>query len=150
MYIIVHTCDAILLMLFTVVDKSSANNINPTVQDALFLTAVLNSCINPLVYGGFYIKSLRKNRSSGVQNYSTHCTSNAGANRHGYGHGYGSNSIDKQQQTPRYKRNDSYEEKKEHRNNLKRNNSESCKSDAKRKEKAGECKEFQVVVTDYS
>ena len=51
--------------------------------------------------------------------------------------------IDKQQQTPRYKRNDSYEEKKEYRNNLKRNNSESCKSDAKRKEKAGECKELR-------
>ena len=99
-------------------DKSSANNINPTVQDALFLTAVLNSCINPLVYGGFYIKSLRKSRNTGAQNYSTHCNSTAGAPRFANNHGHGSNSIDKQQQTPRYKRKGSYEEQKEYRNNL--------------------------------
>jgi hypothetical protein len=29
-------------------------------QDALFLTAVFNSCLNPLVYGGFYFKALTR------------------------------------------------------------------------------------------
>ena len=120
-------------------------------QDALFLTAVLNSCINPLVYGGFYIKSLRRNQPSGGQNYSTHCMSTTvGANRYNNSHGPRSDSIDKQQQTPKYKRDGSYKEQREHRNYLKRNNSENCNSDSKKKEKSGECKEFQVVVTDYS
>jgi len=32
----------------------------PEVQDALFLTAVFNSCLNPLVYGGFYFKALTR------------------------------------------------------------------------------------------
>ena len=31
-------------------------DVSPEVQDALFLTAVFNSCINPLVYGGFYFR----------------------------------------------------------------------------------------------
>jgi len=29
------------------------------VQDALFLTAVFNSCLNPLVYGGFYFRYVK-------------------------------------------------------------------------------------------
>ena len=32
------------------------NDVSPEVQDVLFLTAVFNSCINPLVYGGFYFR----------------------------------------------------------------------------------------------
>ena len=35
------------------------NDVAPEVQDALFLTAVFNSCINPLVYGGFYFRSVQ-------------------------------------------------------------------------------------------
>ena len=34
--------------------------LNIIFQDALFLTAVFNSCLNPLVYGGFYFKALTR------------------------------------------------------------------------------------------
>ena len=36
---------------------------SPIVQDVLFLLAYLNSCLNPVVYGGFYFKNFRKSRS---------------------------------------------------------------------------------------
>ena len=42
---------------------SLMNSLQPFVfffQDALFLTAVFNSCLNPLVYGGFYFKALTR------------------------------------------------------------------------------------------
>ena len=102
------------------------------------------------MYGGFYIKKLRKGSNPGGQQYSTHCTSTVGATRYTNNHLPGSDITDKQQQTPRYKRGDSYKEQKETRNFLKRNNSDNSPSDVKRKEKVVECKEFQVVVTEYS
>jgi len=40
-------------------DATSASSVPAIVQDGLFFTAVFNSCINPLVYGSFYFKSLK-------------------------------------------------------------------------------------------
>ena len=36
------------------IDKESAGQIPGSVQDILYLTAVLNSCINPFIYGVYY------------------------------------------------------------------------------------------------
>ena len=36
------------------IDKISARKVPPIVQDLLYMTAVLNSCINPFVYGLYY------------------------------------------------------------------------------------------------
>ena len=58
--------------LYFLVDKSIAKDINPILQDALFLTAVLNSCINPLVYGSFYIKRLRQGKLQRQQTAPSH------------------------------------------------------------------------------
>merc|ERR1712020_651158 len=55
-----------------IIDKSIAKDINPILQDALFLTAVLNSCINPLVYGSFYIKKLRQGKLQRQQTAPSH------------------------------------------------------------------------------
>ena len=104
------------------------------------------------MHGGFYIKKLKLRKSSNPKDrkYSAHCTSTVGATRYTNNQSYGSDNIDKQQQTPRYKRGDSYKEQKEPRTFLKRNNSDNSPSDVKRNEKKVECKEFQMVVTDYS
>ena len=50
----------LVISLWHIIDEASAEKVNPTVQDALFLTAVFNSCINPVVYGGFYFRSFTK------------------------------------------------------------------------------------------
>lgn len=50
-----------------IIDPRSVENVAAEVQDALFLTAVFNSCINPLVYGGFYFRALRKSRGARQQ-----------------------------------------------------------------------------------
>jgi hypothetical protein len=101
---------------------------------------VFNSCINPLVYGGFYIKSLRKSQPANGQQYSQYSTVAGRCTTHGT---YtGNENIDKQQQTPRYKRDGSYKD-----------NTEILSSNAsgsKNREKVVNSKEFQVVVTDYS
>ena len=36
------------------IDKTSARKVPPIVQDILYVTAMLNSCINPFVYGLYY------------------------------------------------------------------------------------------------
>lgn len=48
----------LVISLWHILDEDSVGQVSPIVQDALFLTAVLNSCINPFVYGGFYFKTL--------------------------------------------------------------------------------------------
>ena len=97
---------------------------------------MFNSCINPLVYGGFYIKSLRKRQQSSGLKYNTvsggRCTTHVTYT--------GNDNADKQQQTPGHKREASYKDK----------IFSSNASDSKKKEKVVNCKEFQVVVTDYS
>ena len=123
-------------------DKTSATKINPTLQDALFLTAVFNSCINPLVYGGFYIKSLRKSQHASGQQYSQHSTVAVRSTVQTQRTYTGNDNIDKQQQTPRYKREGSYKDK--------IGIFSSSENDSKKREKVVNCKEFQVVVTDYS
>ena len=50
----------LVISLWHIIDEDSVEKVNPTVQDALFLTAVFNSCINPVVYGGFYFRALTK------------------------------------------------------------------------------------------
>lgn len=51
----------LVISLWHVVDPESANaKVSPIAQDCLFLTAVFNSCLNPVVYGGFYLKAMRK------------------------------------------------------------------------------------------
>lgn len=34
-------------------DWASASEVDPRVQDGLFVMAVANSCVNPLIYGSF-------------------------------------------------------------------------------------------------
>lgn len=53
----------LVISLWHIVDEDSVQKVSPIVQDILFLTAVLNSCINPFVYGGFYVKNFRKQMS---------------------------------------------------------------------------------------
>ncbi len=50
----------LVISLWHIIDENSVQKVSPMVQDILFLTAVLNSCINPFVYGGFYFKNFRK------------------------------------------------------------------------------------------
>jgi hypothetical protein len=47
----------LVISLWHIIDEASVDQVSPIVQDALFLTAVLNSCINPFVYGGFYFRT---------------------------------------------------------------------------------------------
>ena len=49
----------LVISLWHILDADSVQKVSPIVQDILFLTAVLNSCINPFVYGGFYFKNFR-------------------------------------------------------------------------------------------
>ncbi|KAK9872357.1 hypothetical protein WA026_017815 [Henosepilachna vigintioctopunctata] len=42
------------------VDKKSAEKVDERIQKCLFLFACTNSCMNPLVYGAFNIRALRK------------------------------------------------------------------------------------------
>ena len=46
----------LVISLWHILDPQSVESVSAEVQDALFLTAVFNSCIDPLVYGGFYFK----------------------------------------------------------------------------------------------
>ncbi|ODM94062.1 hypothetical protein Ocin01_12620, partial [Orchesella cincta] len=39
-----------------IVDRESAENLNPYIQEALFIMVVANSSVNPLVYGIFNTK----------------------------------------------------------------------------------------------
>jgi len=41
-------------------DQESASQVPEPLQDILFLTACLNSCINPLIYGGYYYTESKK------------------------------------------------------------------------------------------
>ena len=41
------------------IDKASARQVPGSVQDILYLTAVLNSCLNPLIYGVYYYTEKR-------------------------------------------------------------------------------------------
>lgn len=51
-----------LLMIFSRywIDKKSAEQVDERIQKCLFLFACTNSCMNPLVYGAFNIRALRK------------------------------------------------------------------------------------------
>lgn len=42
-----------------IIDKSSANKVPLPVADAMLLTAVFNSCINPLIYGAHYYSDFK-------------------------------------------------------------------------------------------
>ena len=53
----------LVISMWHIIDEKSVQKVSPIVQDILFLTAVLNSCINPFVYGGFYFKNFRKQMS---------------------------------------------------------------------------------------
>lgn len=46
----------LVISLWHILNPQSVESVSAEVQDALFLTAVFNSCIDPLVYGGFYFK----------------------------------------------------------------------------------------------
>lgn len=41
-------------------DKEGAAQINPALQDALFMMVVANSCVNPIIYGRYTKKTLGK------------------------------------------------------------------------------------------
>ena len=51
------------IQLWHIVDENSVKAVSDIVQDILFLIAYLNSCLNPVVYGGFYLKNFRKKMS---------------------------------------------------------------------------------------
>ena len=52
------------IQLWHIVDKCSVKSVSDIVQDILFLICYFNSCINPVVYGGFYLKNFQKNMST--------------------------------------------------------------------------------------
>ena len=54
----------LVISLWHILDEQTVQNVSPIVQDILFLTAVLNSCLNPFVYGGFYIKKSQMQRNT--------------------------------------------------------------------------------------
>ena len=54
----------LVISLWHIFDEQTVQNVSPIVQDILFLTAVLNSCLNPFVYGGFYIKKSQMQRNT--------------------------------------------------------------------------------------
>ena len=60
----------LVISLWHIFDDKSVEKVSPFVQDALFLTAVLNSCINPFVYGGFYIRKFTRRGASLRRQYS--------------------------------------------------------------------------------
>lgn len=41
-------------------DRESAEKVDPRLQDALFIMAVSNSCMNPLVYGSYALNFRRE------------------------------------------------------------------------------------------
>ncbi|XP_055696278.1 adipokinetic hormone/corazonin-related peptide receptor variant I-like [Lutzomyia longipalpis] len=47
------------MTLWYTIDKESAVKVDTHIQDGLFLMAVSNSCVNPLVYGSYAIKTCR-------------------------------------------------------------------------------------------
>ena len=53
----------LVISLWHICDEKTVQNVSPIVQDILFLTAVLNSCLNPFVYGGFYVRNVKRRRS---------------------------------------------------------------------------------------
>ena len=53
----------LVISVWHLVDPESVNTmVAPEIQDVLFLTAVFNSCVDPLVYGGFYFKQAKSHR----------------------------------------------------------------------------------------
>ncbi|XP_037960628.1 gonadotropin-releasing hormone receptor [Teleopsis dalmanni] len=50
------------------IDKSSVENINPLVPKSLFIFASTNSCMNPIVYGVFNIRSRNNNNNNASVN----------------------------------------------------------------------------------
>ncbi|XP_035714963.1 putative gonadotropin-releasing hormone II receptor [Folsomia candida] len=50
----------IVMTAWHVVDRTSAENVHPNIQEGLFIMVVANSCANPLVYGVFHSNSSRK------------------------------------------------------------------------------------------
>ncbi|XP_059620895.1 adipokinetic hormone/corazonin-related peptide receptor variant I-like [Phlebotomus argentipes] len=56
------------MTLWYTIDKESAVKVDTHIQDGLFLMAVSNSCVNPLVYGSYAIKTCRYPWSSSRSN----------------------------------------------------------------------------------
>ncbi|XP_067621028.1 adipokinetic hormone/corazonin-related peptide receptor variant I isoform X2 [Eurosta solidaginis] len=50
------------------IDKVTAYNVNPLLRKILFIFAVTNSCMNPLVYGVFNIRGKTNNNNTSVNN----------------------------------------------------------------------------------
>lgn len=46
----------VFMTLWYMFDRESAKKVNNTIQDSLFIMAVSNSCMNPLVYGSYTMK----------------------------------------------------------------------------------------------
>jgi gonadotropin-releasing hormone receptor len=46
----------VVMTLWYVFDRESAEKVDNTIQDSLFIMAVSNSCMNPLVYGSYAMK----------------------------------------------------------------------------------------------
>ena len=50
----------LVIQLWHILDERGIEAVSSIVQDILFLLAYLNSCLNPIVYGGFYFKNFQK------------------------------------------------------------------------------------------
>jgi hypothetical protein len=50
-------------------DTESAAGVPGSVQDILYLTAVFNSCLNPLIYGVYYYTENRTQGGRGLTRY---------------------------------------------------------------------------------
>ncbi|QQP34575.1 Putative gonadotropin-releasing hormone receptor [Caligus rogercresseyi] len=53
------------MSLWHILDPETVKGVSSEIQDVLFLTAVLNSCINPLVYGSFYLRIFNRKNNRG-------------------------------------------------------------------------------------
>lgn len=54
-----------------IVDRQSAENLNPYIQEALFIMVVANSSVNPLVYGIFNTKKNHRQRNQSTVSRNT-------------------------------------------------------------------------------
>ena len=56
MFYILKTLRTIMIMIRENLDYEASQLVPGLVQDVIYLTAVLNSCVNPVIYGMYYYR----------------------------------------------------------------------------------------------